>query len=126
MSGIDDTTSTEEEAAVNALSCCASCGKAEVDDVKLKQCDGCDLVRYGDECQQHHQPEHAGKCKERAAELRDDILFRQPESSHNGDCQICFLPLPFGKNVINPCCSTIICKGCSFAEDIPFEREVGQ
>ena len=31
---------------------CASCGRAEVDDIKLKMCDGgCDLVKYcGDEC----------------------------------------------------------------------------
>jgi len=27
-------------------------------------------------------------------ELRDEILFRQPESTHDGDCPICFLPLP--------------------------------
>ena len=87
MSGIDDTTSTEEEAAVNnVLSCCASCGKAEVDDVKLKQCDGCDLVRYcSGSCQELHRPEHAEKCRKRVAELRDEILFKQPESTHLGD-----------------------------------------
>eukprot|EP00984_Skeletonema_dohrnii_P002734 scaffold948_cov74-Skeletonema_dohrnii-CCMP3373.AAC.1 len=26
--------------------CCASCSIAEVDDIKLKNCDACDLVRY--------------------------------------------------------------------------------
>ena len=27
-------------------SCCASCGIAEVDEIKLKKCDDCDLVKY--------------------------------------------------------------------------------
>ena len=73
---------------------CASCGIVEVDDVKLKPCDGCDLVNYcGVTCQELHRPEHAGKCNKRAAELRDELLFKQPESSHVGDCPICCLPL---------------------------------
>ena len=33
--------------------CCPSCGIAEVDDIKLKDCDDCDLVKYcSDKCQQ--------------------------------------------------------------------------
>ena len=82
----------DAEAADN---CCASCGIAEVDDIKSKECDGCDLVRYcSDECQKDHRPEHEAMCKERVAELRDEILFKQPESSHLGDCPICCLPTP--------------------------------
>ena len=74
---------------------CASCGIAEVDEIKLKTCDACDLVRYcSDNCQQDHSQQHEATCKERAAELRDEILFRQPESTHVGDCPICCLPLP--------------------------------
>ena len=98
--------------------CCVSCGIAEVDDVKLKPCDGCDLVRYcSDACQIDHRPEHEVACKERAAELRDEILFRQPESSHQGDCPICCVPLPLedGKGSLYPCCSKLICLGCTFA-----------
>ena len=88
MSGADD---SEE---VEAM-CCASCGIAELDDIKLTECDGCDLVRYcSNECQANHRQEHEGKCNERAAELRDEMLFRQPESTHLGDCPICCLPLP--------------------------------
>ena len=64
-------------------SCCASCGIAEIDDIKLKDCDGCDLVKYcSDECQLEHTSEHKGECKKRAAELREELLFKQPESSH--------------------------------------------
>ena len=70
---------------------CASCDVAEVDDIKLMNCDDCDLVRYcSDACQQDHRPKHEAMCKEGAAELRDEILFRQSESSHLGDCPICF------------------------------------
>ena len=97
---------------------CASCGIAEVDDIKLKPCDDCDLVRYcSDECQELHRPEHAGKCKERAAELRDEILFRQPEGTHLGDCPICFLPFPLGHNkfMSTDCCTTMVCMGCAVA-----------
>ena len=100
--------------------CCASCGIAEVDDVKLKDCDGCDLARYcSDACRELHRPEHVGKCKKRAAELLDEILFRQPESSHLGDCPICCLPLPLNmkENMLQTCCSKVICVGCSYAND---------
>jgi TPR repeat protein len=53
----------------------------------------------------------------RAAEIRDEILFRQPESSHVGDCPICCLPLPLdGRKVfMSPCCAKRICIGCNFA-----------
>ena len=82
------------EAEAAAMMCCASCGVAEVDDIKLKECDACDLVRYcSDKCQQDHRPYHDASCKERATELREEVLFRQPESTHLGDCPICLLPL---------------------------------
>ncbi len=104
-----------------ADNCCASCGIAEVDDVKLKECDGCDLVSYcSDACQELHRPEHVGKCKKRAAELRDEILFKQPESSHLGDCPICCLPLSldYKQSVMQACCSKLICNGCSYANKL--------
>eukprot|EP00984_Skeletonema_dohrnii_P016386 scaffold7271_cov72-Skeletonema_dohrnii-CCMP3373.AAC.1 len=99
--------------------CCASCGIAELDDIKLMDCDACDLVHYcSDECQQEHRPQHELRCKERAAELRDEILFRQPQSSFIGDCPICFLPLPLDpkKSSMQSCCSKLVCKGCSYAD----------
>ena len=96
---------------------CASCGKAEIDGIKLKDCDGCDLIRYcSDECQEDHKLEHEEECNKRAAELRDKLLFKQPESSHLGDCPICCLPLPIDTvNMIQFCCSKTICKGCFHA-----------
>ena len=99
--------------------CCASCGKSELDDIKLKKCDGCDLVRYcSDNCQQDHRPQHAGKCKERAAELREETLFRQPESSHLGDCPICSVPLPIEDPTFYSCCCKNVCIGCSNANQL--------
>jgi hypothetical protein len=76
------TNNNEAEAA--DMSCCASCGIAEVDGVKvkLKQC-ACKLVRYCSvACQKEHRSQHKNVCKKQVAELRDEILFKQPESSH--------------------------------------------
>jgi len=100
------------------MMCCASCGVAEVDDKKLKKCTACKSVRYCSvECQKKHRPKHKRACKNRAAELRDEILFRQPESSHFGDCPICLLPLPIDprKSTMQSCCCKMICNGCVHA-----------
>ena len=113
MSGREDDDAVE--AAAEEKLHCASCGKAEIDDIKLKDCNSCDLVRYcSDECQTNHKPEHEEACNKRAAELRDELLFKQPESTHLGDCPICMVPLPLddGKHVMRPCCFNYVCKGC--------------
>ena len=49
-----------------------------------------------------------------AAEIYDDNLFKQPDSSHDGECPICCLPLPLDprKSMKRPCCSKAICNGC--------------
>ena len=97
---------------------CASCGIAGVDEIKLKDCDDCDHVRYcSDECQRDHRPQHEEECKKRAAELQDEILFKQPEGNHWGDCPICCLPMPIDprKTILVSCCSKNICDGCNIA-----------
>eukprot|EP00984_Skeletonema_dohrnii_P034629 scaffold33613_cov159-Skeletonema_dohrnii-CCMP3373.AAC.3 len=105
---------------------CASCGiTAEVDDVKLKNCNDCDLVRYCSiKCQKNHWPQHEEACKKRAAELRDELLFKQPDSSHLGDCPICCLPLPLDKekSTLKGCCSKVICNGCDHANMVQEEE----
>ena len=102
--------------------CCASCGQAEIDDIKLKKCDGgCDLVKYcRDECQENHREQHEEECKKRRAELRDNDLFEQPDGSYLGECPICCLPLPIEpiKSVTMNCCSSVICNGCNYANQI--------
>ena len=109
----------ENNSVVETLSCCACCGIAEVDDIKLKPCDDCDLVRYcSDECKNNHKPEHEEACKKRTTELREELLFKQPEGSHLGDCPICCLPLPlFDGAKSYQCCSKKICNGCAHAND---------
>jgi TPR repeat protein len=102
-------------------SCCAACGTPECDDIKLKTCTACKSVRYcGVKCQKNHRPKHKKACKKRAAELRDELLFKQPESSHLGDCPICMIPLPLHKTKSKylSCCSKVICDGCCYANVI--------
>ena len=104
-------------ATTNTTLCCASCGKAEVDDVKLKKC-ACKLVKYCSiECQKNHRPLHKKACKKRISEIRDDNLFTQPDGSHLGECPICCLPLSLdnNKSSMNACCGKVICNGCSHA-----------
>eukprot|EP00984_Skeletonema_dohrnii_P005720 scaffold2020_cov68-Skeletonema_dohrnii-CCMP3373.AAC.3 len=118
--------SAEAEAIDVDDTCCASCGIAANDDIKLKNCTACYLVKYcGVKCQKEHRPQHKRECKKRAAELRDEILFKQPESTHLGDCPICCLPLPLdGKaSSLMACCSQQICKGCGYTNAI---REINE
>eukprot|EP00984_Skeletonema_dohrnii_P024199 scaffold13303_cov78-Skeletonema_dohrnii-CCMP3373.AAC.5 len=112
-----------EESGLNIMMCCASCGIAGVDDIKLKNCTACYLVKYCSvKCQKEHRPKHKRACKKRAAELRDELLFKQNESSHFGDCPICFLPLPIGNACpLTACCCKRICNGCNYANQM---REV--
>ena len=113
--------------------CCANCGIAEVDEIKLKECDGCDLVKYCcDKCMEEHREQHEEECKKRAKELHDKQLFTQPSGTHLGECPICFLPMPLNpqKSTFKSCCSKHICNGCCYAHHIrngndncPFCRE---
>ena len=113
---------SEANEAADTSACCASCGIAEIDDIKLVPCDGCDLVKYcSDDCMENHKSEHEENCKKRAAELRDDeLLFKQPEGTHMGDCPICCLPLPLDEEryLTYECCSKVVCKGCLFASGL--------
>ncbi len=108
--------SADSVGADDVILCCASCGITENDDdVKLKKCTACYLVRYCSiECQKDHRKQHKRACKQRAAELRDELLFKQPESSHLGECPICMIPLPLDrqKSTMMGCCSKVICNGC--------------
>ena len=117
--------SAAEESERDAMMVCASCGVAGSDDIKLKKCTACHLVRYCSvKCQKEHRPRHKKSCKKRAAELRDEILFKQPESSCFGECPLCCVPLPIdeSKSCLYACCSKYICNGCDHANKLR-ERE---
>lgn len=49
--------------------------------------------------------------------MNGNILFRQPERSHLGDCPICILPLSLDTktSIIQSCCTKMICTGCYYA-----------
>jgi hypothetical protein len=92
----------EAEAAADKLMLCANCGIAQVDDIKLEECDGCDLVKYcSDKCSEEHQEQHEEECKKRKAELHDRKLFTQPENLHfihaaaNRCAMVVFGPISF-------------------------------
>ena len=112
---------------------CANCGKHGSDTVKLKNCNACRLVKYcGVDCQKAHRKQHKRACKQRAAELKDELLYNQGHERPEGDfCPICTLAIPFlmsEHSVMNTCCMKRICKGCDMAaqsrgmHDCPFCR----
>jgi hypothetical protein len=69
---------------------CAECGE-EGGVVSLKTCNSCKLVKYcSASCQRNHWAKHKKECKQRAEELRDEALFKDPPAKE--DCPICFLP----------------------------------
>jgi hypothetical protein len=79
---------------------CAECGKEG--GVSLKVCKACMHVKYcSANCQKNHWPKHKKDCKLRAAEMRDEALFKDPPAKE--DCPICFLPMP----VKLICCITL-------------------
>ena len=114
---------TDDIVAQARMMFCAACGKSELDGLTLTECADCKSVRYcSDKCRHDHRSQHEVKCKEyqeahQAAELRDEILFRQPESTHMGDCPICCVPLPLDdkKSSLFTCCCKRICNGCGYA-----------
>ena len=74
--------------------CCSECGKEEEEGaVKLKACKSCMHAKYCNAaCQKKHWPKHKIPCKLRAAELRDEALFKDPPTKE--ECPIGFLPMP--------------------------------
>jgi tetratricopeptide (TPR) repeat protein len=108
----------QDKVADDDMMFCAACGMPECDDITLKTCNACKSVRYCSvKCKRGHRPQHKRACKKRAAELRDELLFKQPESSHYGDCPICMIPLPIDPEncPFNACCGKVICDGCAHA-----------
>ena len=105
----------------DSLSTCANCGKGgEGDnDIKLKSCAACKLVKYcSRECQVAHRPQHKRECKKHAAELHDEVLFKQPPQEE--DCPICYLQLPAIETGFRfmSCCGKVVCSGCIHAVQI--------
>ena len=73
--------------------CCADSGIVAGEGVSLKACMSCKLVKYCNaKCQRNHWPKHKKECKQRAAEIRDEALFKDPPAKE--DCPICFIPMP--------------------------------
>ena len=108
----------------NNMTTCANCGRGEESTGDLKACTACKVVKYCNrDCQIAHRPEHKKACKERAAKLRDEALFKDPPQ--NEDCPICFLRLPtlLSGWRHKTCCGKRICSGCIHAVNIIDDEE---
>ena len=95
------------------MSKCAACGKGGDG---LKTCTACKLVKYCNAtCQKTHRPVHKKECKRRAAELHDEVLFKDPPP--RAECPICTLPLPldYDGQHYQSCCGKVLCDGCIHA-----------
>ncbi len=96
---------------------------AGVDEMEAKECNASNSDDRSDDCRQDHLPDQKQTCEKgdlsanNELQHDDDILFQQPESTHLGECPICFLPQPNDqqKTSMMPCCCKIICKGCKYA-----------
>ena len=99
---------------LNTVARCAECDEGGAG---LKTCKSCKEVKYCSvACQRRHWPRHKKECKQRAAKLHDESLFKQPPPKD--DCSICFLPMPIayqGMASIYPCCGKIVCNGCTYS-----------
>ena len=103
---------------------CANCGK-EGSDV-TNTCNKCQSVMYCNAaCKKKHRHKHKKDCEEyqrlaaeRAAELHDEKLFKQPPQKE--DCPICFLriPSPCTGWRYKMCCGKVICSGCIYSVKI--------
>ena len=105
----------------DSISICANCGKeGDINNI----CNKCKMVKYCNAaCKKKHRHKHKKQCEEhvrlaaeRAAELHDIELFKEPPSLY-GDCPICFLRMPslYTGYKYQTCCGNVICSGCRFA-----------
>ena len=98
--GIGTKSFIEKSEFVNALldartkinACCADCGNEEGGGVKLKACMSCMLVKYCNaDCQRNHWSKDKKGCKQCAAELHEEALFKDPPPKE--DCPVCCIPM---------------------------------
>jgi len=116
--------STADMSSTDDVSVCANCGKEGDSNEISNMCNKCKQVTYCNAaCKKKHRHKHKKECEEyvslaaqRAAELHDEKLFKQPPLK-NEDCPICFLRMPsttYGWRYMQ-CCGKVICGGCVYA-----------
>ena len=101
------------------------CGACDKEGDGLKACTACKLVKYcNSSCQRAHWRKHKKECKKRAAELRDEALFKEPLERE--ECDICMLTLPIAELHQNyqSCCGKMLCYGCIHAAFIADNRRL--
>ncbi len=64
------TVDVAEDSSDDNMLCCANCGTAGGDDIKLKKCNGCYLVKYcGVKCQKEHRSQHKEACRKKGGRI---------------------------------------------------------
>ena len=106
------------------VSVCANCGKEGNSNEISNMCNKCKQVKYCNAaCKKKQRHKHKKDCEEhvrlaaqRAAELHDEELFKQPPLK-NEDCPICFQRMPSLNTGYRyySCCGKVICGGCVYA-----------
>ena len=127
---LENITNSHSLPPTNPTDVCANCnvsaGASNAGDgavVLLKNCAACLLVKYCSvDCQRAHRSKHKKECKERAAELKDELLYGQGHERPEGDfCPICTLPIPLPIGTHSGfyvCCMKKICTGCGVAAQL--------
>ena len=105
------------ESTTTSTDICANCGK----DNATNTCNKCKMIKYCNAaCKKKHRHKHKKDCEEhvrlaaeRAAELHDEKLFKQPPPQYE-DCPICFLRMPIFEtgHRYYGCCGKVLCCGC--------------
>ena len=123
QNNIDNITEGIDSIAIQGnMSTCGNCGK-EGNSCDMNTCNKCKMVKYCNAaCKKKHRHKHKKDCEdhlrlaaERAAELHDEELFKQPPPAE--DCPICFIWLPslVSGYRYKSCCGKEICVGCMHA-----------
>jgi len=71
--------------------CCASCGIAGVDDIKLKACNDCKSIHYcSDTCQTDHRPQHERECEKGSLNSLTSICSSSQKALIGGTARFAF------------------------------------
>ena len=98
----------------DSASMCANCGQEGSDVNNI--CNKCKTVKYCNAaCKKKHRQKHKKRCERYAAELHDEMLFKQPPPAE--DCPICLerMPTLVSGSKYYSCCGKEICSGCIHA-----------
>ncbi len=94
----------EFHACLRAMMCCESCGIAAIDDVKLKDCDNCDLVKYcSEKCQGNHRNSTRKSARSALLNCVTEIYLRSPMKAIWVTVRFVFCHCPLKEQNLSSC-----------------------